>query len=342
MGRKRCETTEEERKIIIRLHNQCKSLSEISSIVNRARSTVQSIIDRFGERKTVSNKRRSGRPRKINEYDRRLIIRKVKQNPRITAKQIATELKNNNGIDVSASTVRDYLRSSEYHGRVARKKYFVNETNRKKRLEFAKQHINTPIEYWNRVIFTDESKFEIFGSKKKFTVWRKKNTQFRKENLQPTIKHGGGSVLVWGCMSANGVGSLHLIEGIMNHIVYIDILKEHLHASANKMDLKDNFIFTHDNDPKHSAYNTRQWVLYNTPKYLQTPPQSPDINPIEHLWDYLEKKLHNHNISSKESLKIALLEEWNKINPAVTSNLVNSMPRRLEAIIKSKGNPTKY
>ena len=62
MGRKGSETTEDERKIIIRLHNQCKSLAEIARIVNRARSTIQSIIDRFGVRKTIQNKRRSGRP----------------------------------------------------------------------------------------------------------------------------------------------------------------------------------------------------------------------------------------------------------------------------------------
>lgn len=143
---------------------------------------------------------------------------------------------------------------------------------------------------WNGLIFSDKSKFEVFGSTRHFTVWRKKNTEYRKENLRPTVKHGGGSVLVWGCMSAAGVGSLHFIDRIMNHRVYIDILKNHLRSSATKMEIGDNFIFIRDNDPKHTAYNTKLWILYNTPKYLKTPPQSPDINPIEHLWDYLEKK----------------------------------------------------
>jgi hypothetical protein len=77
-------------------------------------------------------------------------------------------------------------------------------------------------------------------------------------------------------------------------------------------------------------------------RILKKSPQLPDINPIEHLWDHLERKIRNHHISSKEDLKIALLEEWNNIPTSVTFNLVNSMPRRLEAVIKSKGNPTKY
>ena len=65
----------------------------------------------------------------------------------------------------------------------------------------------------------------------------------------------------------------------------------------------------HDNDPKHSANNTRQRVLYSPPKYFEMPPESPHINPIEHLWDYLDKKIRNHNITSKERLKATLPEE---------------------------------
>lgn len=342
MGRKRAETTIAERKIIVNLHNQCKSLAEISRIVSRPRSTIQSIIDRYGLRKTLKNNARSGRPRKFNDHTGRVIIRMVKQNPKISAIKIVEHLKNNLNTDISVSTVRSFLRNQGYHGRVARRKYFVSEANRKKRLLFANNNVTTPMEYWNRVIFTDESKFNIFGSDGHCTVWRKKNTELNPENLRPTVKHGGGSVTVWGCMSAAGVGTLQFIDGIMNHRVYIDILKCNLLFSAEKMGIKDNFVFMQDNDPKHTAYNTRMWILNNTPAYLKTPPQSPDINPIEHLWDYLDRQIRKHEISSKEDLKNALIEEWNKIPPHVTSNLVNSMPKRIAAIINSKGYPTKY
>lgn len=138
MGHKGSETTENERKIIIGLHNQCKSLAEIARIVNRLRSTIQSIIDRFGVRKTVQNKQKSGRPKQFNEYVGRIIIRKVKQNPHISAEKIAAELRNNNGISVCASTVRNFLRSNEYHGRVTRKKYFVSEANQVEKVEICK------------------------------------------------------------------------------------------------------------------------------------------------------------------------------------------------------------
>jgi hypothetical protein len=107
----------------------------------------------------------------------------VKQNQRISATKVTAELKDDLDVNVCTGTVRNSLRSRRYHGRVARRKYFVSEANRKKRLEFAKKYINTPMEYWKRVIFTDESKFNIFGSDGHCIVWTKNNTGHKKRKL---------------------------------------------------------------------------------------------------------------------------------------------------------------
>lgn len=342
MGRKGKETTEEERKIIIRLHTLCKSLSEISKIVQRPRATIQTIINRYGERKSLQNLKRYGRPCKINKYTGRTIIRNVVKNPRISAPKLAAAVKNAINTDVSSSTVRRFLYKNGYRGRTARRKFYVSETNARKRLEFANTYRNKNYEFWKRWIFTDESKFNIFSSDGRVKVWRKKNTELEKHNLLPTVKYGGGSVLVWGCMSAEGVGTLEIIDGIMDQYKYIGILKRNIRPSAEKMGLTDNYIFMQDNDPKHTALDTRLWILYNTPKYLPTPPQSPDVNPIEHLWEYLDERIRTRQITSKEALKTALLEEWNNIPESRTSQLVKSMPRRLEEVIARKGYPTKY
>ncbi|KAF2885315.1 hypothetical protein ILUMI_20847 [Ignelater luminosus] len=111
-------------------------------------------------------------------------------------------------------------------------------------------------------------------------VWCKKNTELNKENLCPMVKHGEGSVLVWGCMSVWGVEKLHINEGIMDHKAYINILKTNLKASAEMMNLKDKLIFMQDNNLKHLAWNIKMWLLYNKPQCLYTPPQSPDVNPM--------------------------------------------------------------
>lgn len=87
--------------------------------------------------------------------------------------------------------------------------------NRKKRLEWAKTNINKPADFWNKVIFTDDSKFNIFRSDGKCMVWRKPNMKLQKENLCETVKTRRPrrvSVLVWDCMSAAGVGKLHFMH----------------------------------------------------------------------------------------------------------------------------------
>ena len=76
-------------------------------------------------------------------------------------------------------------------------------------------------------------------------------------------------------------------------------------AIIRKLVLEDDFYFQQDNDPKHTAYKTREWLLYNTPHRLMTPPQSPDLNPIENLWTILDSHVRKHKIKNKNDLKQA-------------------------------------
>ncbi|GBN24589.1 hypothetical protein AVEN_125081-1 [Araneus ventricosus] len=66
-------------------------------------------------------------------------------------------------------------------------------------------------------------------------IWRKPNSELEMKNLTPSVKHGGGSQMVWGCMSAVGVGNLHFIDGMMDKYMYLDILKQNLKQNAEKM-----------------------------------------------------------------------------------------------------------
>ncbi|KAK3916467.1 hypothetical protein KUF71_006241, partial [Frankliniella fusca] len=161
MGRKGKETTEADRKVIIRLHNKCWSLKKIADTVGRPRSTVQSIIDRFSATKTLANKPRSGRPPSLSESDKRFVVREIKKNPRTSAPKIAAAL-TVRGTPVSTSTVRNTLRDVNFHGRQARKKFWVSKVNREKRLRFAEEHRNTGPEVFDKTIWTDESKYNVF------------------------------------------------------------------------------------------------------------------------------------------------------------------------------------
>lgn len=148
--------------------------------------------------------------------------------------------------------------------------------------------------------------------------------------------------MVWGCMSASGVGNLHFIDGIMDKFQYLNILRENLKTSATKLRIGESFNFYQDNDPKHSAFVVKEWLLYNCPKVIKTPAQSPDLNAIEHLWEELGRRISKRRFSNKEQLKTALREEWDNIPVSVCKKLVESMPRRMKAVIDQNGGPTKY
>ncbi|GBN15637.1 Transposable element Tc1 transposase [Araneus ventricosus] len=142
----------------------------------------------------------------------------------------------------------------DFHARVARKKPFISEVNQKERLKFDRCYLKKPKEFWESVIFVDESKFNAFGSNGRQKVWTRPNTELKLRNLCATVKHGGGSQLVWGSMSSFGTGNLQLIDIKVNKYGYLDIRKGNIRQSAQKMGILANFKLYQDNDTKHSSH----------------------------------------------------------------------------------------
>ncbi|GFT19606.1 tc1-like transposase protein [Trichonephila clavipes] len=115
-------------------------------------------------------------------------------------------------------------------------------------------------------------KFEIFTPPSIRKIWRKNKTALEPKNVLPTLKYGGGNVMVWGCVAHNGAGNLAFIDNKMNALAYIDVLRHNLLDSAKKLIMENTFIFQQDNDPKHTAIVTKTWLLYHAPRRLETPP----------------------------------------------------------------------
>lgn len=95
-------------------------------------------------------------------------------------------------------------------------------------------------------------------------MWRKPNTKLKIRHLHQTVKHGDGSIMVWGCMAASGTGNLIFIDGILDKYKYLNILKNNLKEHARKLGLLEDFHFQQDNNPKHTARIVKVWIVYNT------------------------------------------------------------------------------
>ncbi|CAF2133106.1 unnamed protein product [Rotaria magnacalcarata] len=196
--------------------------------------------------------------------------------------------------------------------------------------------------FWKQVLWSDESKYNLFGSDGKVMVWRTSKEEFNPKCTVPTVKHGGGNVKVWGCFAWNGVGNLFFIDDNMTGEMYKDILAENLFQSSKKLKLGPDMVFQHDNDPKHTSRIVKNWLDKHRVKRLIWPPFSPDMNPIKHLWDELERRMKEHQPKNQKELRETLQAEWQNIGPDVTNKLVESVPNRLYECSRMKRYPTRY
>uniref|UniRef100_A0A673L418 Thimet oligopeptidase 1 n=1 Tax=Sinocyclocheilus rhinocerous TaxID=307959 RepID=A0A673L418_9TELE len=290
---------------------------------------------------TGDHRTHTGHPAKLSYRGRRALVRDVKKNPKITVAELQRRSREM-GESCRKSTITAALHQSGLYGRVARQKPLLSARHMKTRMEFAKKHLKDSKMVRNKILWSDETKTELFGLNSKRYVWRKPGTAHHLSNTVPTVKHGGGSIMLWGCFSAAGTGRLVAIEGKMNAAKYRDILDENLLQSAQDLRLGQRFTFQQDNDPKHTAKITKEWLHNNSVTVLEWPSQSPDLNPIEHLWRDLKMAVHQRLPSNLTELERICKEEWQRIPKSRCEKLVASFPKRLMAVLDQKDASTKY
>lgn len=329
------------RQRIVDFHKSGNSYGIISRRLAIPRSTVQSVIKKFEVCGTTRTLPGRGRKPKMSPRTVRKLCRDVNINPRIVLKDVAKEL-DTKGISVSTRTLQRCLNANNLKGYRPRRTPLHKPCHLAARLKFAKSFIDKGNDYWQRVLWSDETKIELFGHNNTQKIWRKKGEALLPKNTLPTVKHGGGCMMFWGCFSSNGTGKLIPIKGRMNSEDYIKILHDNLKPSATDLGLGRRFTFQQDNDPKHTSRNVVEWLCKNKITTLPWPSMSPDLNPIENLWGELKVRITRRAPKNLAELEVVAIEEWAKIPPETCSNLIKNYRKRLLEIVKMRGHAINY
>ena len=148
--------------------------------------------------------------------------------------------------------------------------------------------------------------------------------------------------MVWGCISAQGMGNLHICEGTINAERYIQVLEQHMLPSKQRLFHGRPCLFQQDNAKPHSARVTTAWLRSKRVQVLDWPACSPDLSPIENVWSIMKRKIQQWRPRTVEQLKLYIKQEWERIPPEKLQKLVSSVPKRLLSVVKRKGDVTQW
>ena len=261
------------------------------------------------------------------------------------AVQVTQSLQDVTSLSVSPQTVHHHLQKAGLQPVVKKKCPLLKLAHRKARLLWAERHQEYTVDDWMRVVWSDETKINRLGSDSRKWAWKEAGEGLTDRQAEGTLKFGGGNVMMWSCMLWEGVGYATRIEGKMDAQLYCSILDDELQQSLDFYNkTPDDIIFQQDNDPKHTSKLAQKWFQDHNYTVMKWPAQSPDLNPIEHLWWHVKRRLADYETPSSgvEELWNHCQVEWEKIPKEVCQNLIESMPRRVQAVIKAKGGYTKY
>lgn len=342
VGRRK-ELSVDTREAIISLYYSGIRQAEISRRLNIPRTTITSVVDRFRKRGSLQNKPRKGAPSKLDGRDIRTLLRLVKNNRGKSLSEITAIFNENRPSIVSKRTIQRILYCNNFHRRIVKKRIQIREVNRKNRVNWCRSNrLKTVANFWKRVIFSDECKVD-FGSDNRLFIWRKSGEEWLPCCLAPPPVPKF-SLMIWACITYDGVGTLTVVEGNVNAQGYINILDNNLWPVVVRHFPAGDFIFQDDNAPIHRAATVTRFKQQNQIRSLLWPAQSPDLNIIENCWYRLKRQLKNRRdiIRSKDQLALAIRDIWLNTPVDYIRNLYSSIPRRIRNVITSKGYITKY
>ncbi|KFM63931.1 Transposable element Tcb1 transposase, partial [Stegodyphus mimosarum] len=339
---KRSDLSDFQKGMIIGFRAKGGSISETAEFVNCSRAAVVKVY-RAWQNGTVQNQRRGkcGAPRAIDDRGERRLRRCVRADRRATVEQLTTKMNQGATKSVSQSTIQRTLLRLGLRSRRLVRAPMLTAVHRRRRLEFARQYSSWTSTEWRQVAFSDESRFMLHRTDGRWRIRRETSERNHPATIAGTVQAGGGSIMVWGMFSWHSLGSLIIVEGTMDQYKYASVLADHVHPYMRIVFPQDDGIFQQDNARCHTAASVRAWFEEHQDEFtvLPWPANSPDLNPIEHLWDHLDRVVRAMDPQPRNlaQLATALESAWLNIPENTFRDLCDSLPARLAAVRSAKG-----
>ncbi|KAJ1304038.1 hypothetical protein OPQ81_008446 [Rhizoctonia solani] len=248
---------------------------------------------------------------------------------------VAQELTAINKVKVSGHTVHWQVRKEGIVPFVKPSKPTLTSDHIKARLAFAKAHQFWAVEDWKHVQWSDGLHY----------AYKRVGQEPQPHQINQTHKHGGGHIMVWACIGWHGPGYMCKIDGNLNKELYMEILDDEFKQTLEYYGLDmEEVIFMQDNASAHKAKVVQDWFQEHGLEVFEWPANSPDLNPIENLWELIKRELYSYDTpaSGMSELWTRVHKVWDKVTTQQCQDLIESMPRRIQACIKAGGGPTKY
>jgi transposase len=231
----------------------------------------------------LKKQRKRGRPSLMSGHERKVFAMKARESPTKSAKEIA----NAAGVSISAHTAQRELRRNSFRYLRQRLVQSLKEKNREKRVQFAEKHVAWPQDKWDRVVFSDEKKWNLTGPDNYVSLWQENQRTYRIE-AEKKLRRG---IMVWGAIAPTGGIVIVRITGKLNSSRYCEMLENGLLNESERI-LPRNFILQQDNAPVHVSRETKTMLSAKKVSVLEWPAYSPDLNPIENVWSIVSREVY--------------------------------------------------
>ena len=253
------------------------------------------------------------------------------------------QLRTTSNINVCTQTLRNRLHAVHLRSRRPAVRPRLSAAHRASRNTWCRRHVTWTRRQWSHVMFTDESRFRLDHNDGRVRVWRRRGERLRDECIKEVTPFGGGSVMVWAGFSAHHRTPLYHVQGNLNGQRYRDEILRPLVVPALQR-IGQQAVLQDDNARPHRARVVNTFLQQAGVNRTDWPACSPDLNPIENLWDHLEQRVvRNHPPAQTLQQLLALLQlEWQAIPQHQLRRLTNSMRRRCAECIANRGGHTHY